>query len=120
MWVHCPCLQIHQKRASNPHYRWLWATMWLLEIELRTSGRAMSALNRWSIFPADSWLLHCSFKATYPCSEVNFLCVSALWSLSGQYLQKAILDVQTEAMQDQGAHVRKAIRYPDAPLVASA
>jgi hypothetical protein len=27
------------------HYRWLWATMWLLGIELRTSGRAVSALN---------------------------------------------------------------------------
>jgi hypothetical protein len=26
------------------HYRWLWATMWLLGIELRTSWRAVSAL----------------------------------------------------------------------------
>ena len=34
------------------HYRWLWATMWLLEFELRTSGRAVSALNRWAISPA--------------------------------------------------------------------
>jgi hypothetical protein len=32
-------------------YRWLWATIWLLEIELRTSGRAISALNLWAIFP---------------------------------------------------------------------
>jgi len=34
------------------HYRWLWATMWLLGIELRTSERAVSALNRWTISPA--------------------------------------------------------------------
>jgi len=34
------------------HYRWLWATMWLLGIELRTSGRAVSALNHWAISPA--------------------------------------------------------------------
>jgi len=34
------------------HYRWLWATMWLLGIELRTSGRAVSALNLWAISPA--------------------------------------------------------------------
>jgi hypothetical protein len=34
------------------HYRWLWATMWLLGIELRTSGRAVSALNRQAISPA--------------------------------------------------------------------
>jgi hypothetical protein len=33
MWVHCRCVQTHQKRASDPHYRWLWATMWLLRIE---------------------------------------------------------------------------------------
>jgi hypothetical protein len=28
------------EEATDPHYRWLWATMWLLGIELRTSGRA--------------------------------------------------------------------------------
>ena len=38
------------------HYRWLWATMWLLEIELRPSRRAASALNCWAIFPAPSFL----------------------------------------------------------------
>jgi hypothetical protein len=34
------------------HYRWLLATMWLPGIELRTSGRAVSALNHWAISPA--------------------------------------------------------------------
>jgi len=33
-------------------YRWLWATMWLLGIELRTSGRAVGALNHWVTSPA--------------------------------------------------------------------
>jgi hypothetical protein len=33
------------------HYRWFWATMWLLGIELRTSGRIVSALNQWAISP---------------------------------------------------------------------
>jgi len=33
-------------------YRWLWSTMWLLGFELRTSGRAVSALNHWAISPA--------------------------------------------------------------------
>jgi hypothetical protein len=32
------------KEDIRPHYRWLWATMWLLGIELRTSRRAVSAL----------------------------------------------------------------------------
>jgi uncharacterized membrane protein YecN with MAPEG domain len=34
------------------HYRWLWATMWLLGTELRTSGIAVSVLNHWAISPA--------------------------------------------------------------------
>jgi hypothetical protein len=34
------------------HYRWLLATMWLLGIELRTSGRALGALNCCTISPA--------------------------------------------------------------------
>ena len=33
------------EEGIRTHYRWLGATMWLLEIELRTSGRAVSALN---------------------------------------------------------------------------
>jgi hypothetical protein len=32
-----------------------WATMWLLGIELRTSGRAAGALNHWAISPAPEW-----------------------------------------------------------------
>jgi hypothetical protein len=39
------------------HYRWLWATMWLLGIELRTSARAVSALNCQAISPAPKFLL---------------------------------------------------------------
>ena len=52
MWVQWCCLQTHQKRASDPHYRWLWAIMWFLGIELRIYGRAVSALNCWAISPA--------------------------------------------------------------------
>ena len=37
------------EEGTRPHYRWLWATMWLLEIELRTPGRAENALNCWAV-----------------------------------------------------------------------
>jgi hypothetical protein len=37
------------EEGIRSHYRWLWATMWFLGIELRTSGRATGAL---SISPA--------------------------------------------------------------------
>ena len=38
--------------SIRDHYRWLWATIWVLGIELRTSGRVVGALNRWAISPA--------------------------------------------------------------------
>jgi hypothetical protein len=34
----------------------LWATMWLLGIELRTSERRVSALSCWTISPFLLWL----------------------------------------------------------------
>ena len=33
------------EEGIGSHYRWFRATMWLLGIELRTSGKATSALN---------------------------------------------------------------------------
>ena len=40
----------HQtEEGSRSHYRRLWATMWLLGIEFRISGRTVGALNRWAI-----------------------------------------------------------------------
>jgi hypothetical protein len=44
------------EEGIRSHYRWLWATMWLLGIELRTSGRSATALNHWAISPV---LIHC-------------------------------------------------------------
>jgi hypothetical protein len=41
MQVHCSCLQTLQKRESDLVIGWLWATMWLLEFELLTFGRAV-------------------------------------------------------------------------------
>jgi hypothetical protein len=38
----CTCMP---EKGTGSHYRWLSATMWLLGIELRTSGRLVSALN---------------------------------------------------------------------------
>jgi hypothetical protein len=40
------------EEGIRPYYRWLWAPMWLLGIKLRSSGRAVSALNCWAISPA--------------------------------------------------------------------
>ena len=42
----------YTRKGIGSHYRWLWAAMWLLGIELRTSGRTLSALAWWAIFPA--------------------------------------------------------------------
>jgi hypothetical protein len=40
------------EEGVRSHYRWLWATTWLLGTELRTSGRAVYALSHWAISPA--------------------------------------------------------------------
>ena len=40
------------EEGIRSHYRWLWATMRLLGIELRISRRAVSARNHWAISPA--------------------------------------------------------------------
>jgi hypothetical protein len=49
------------ERDIRSHYRWSWATMYLLGIELRTSGRTVSALNRWAISPAPSEVCNDAF-----------------------------------------------------------
>jgi hypothetical protein len=58
------------EEGTRSHYRWLWATMWLLGTELRTSGRAVSALNLWAISPAHFIFIYLFFKiqprATFP------------------------------------------------------
>jgi hypothetical protein len=38
-----------QKEGIKFHYKWLWAIVWLLGIELRTFGGTVSALNHWAI-----------------------------------------------------------------------
>jgi hypothetical protein len=46
----------HTRRVcTGSLYRWLWATMWLLGIDLRTSGRAVSAPNHWAISTILNW-----------------------------------------------------------------
>jgi hypothetical protein len=46
------------EECIGSHYRWSWATMWLLGFELRTSRRAVSALTHWAILPALKFLLY--------------------------------------------------------------
>ena len=56
------------EEGVRSHYRWLWATTWLLGIELRTSGRAViSALNHCANSPAPSFCI---------CKKTDFL---SLW-----------------------------------------
>ena len=43
------------EEGIRSHYRWMWATMWLLGVELRTSRKAVSILHHWAISPAPSF-----------------------------------------------------------------
>ena len=58
------------EEGIGSHYRWLWATTWLLGIELRTFGRAVSALNCWTDSPVLSLVSYfyiCLFKIHCVC-----------------------------------------------------
>lgn len=58
------------------HYIWLWATTWLLGIELRISGRTTSAFNHWAISSPWFWHLECNMplRSSLVNSFVGFLC----------------------------------------------
>jgi hypothetical protein len=61
------CMYNFILEGIRSHYRWLWATMWLLGSELRTSGRAASALNRWAISPASLQTFQAQMCSRHPC-----------------------------------------------------
>jgi len=61
------------EEGIGSHYRWLWATMWLLGIELRTSGRAVSALNQWAISPHILKLKLYSATISHTCISLSLL-----------------------------------------------
>jgi hypothetical protein len=69
------------EEAIRPHYRWLWATMWLLGIELQTSGRAVSALNPWAISPAPEVF-------TYICTSAAIVHTNVNWNSFPRYNMK--------------------------------
>ena len=55
MWVRCCCPDTPEEGIES-HYRWLWATMWLLGTELRISEGTISGLNCWAISPAPEYI----------------------------------------------------------------
>ena len=52
------------EEGSRPHYRWLWASMLLVGIELKTFGGTGNALKHWAISPA---LITTIFKLVKVC-----------------------------------------------------
>jgi hypothetical protein len=57
------------EEGLRSRYRWLWATMWLLGIELMISGKAASALNPWLISQAPTGFLNSSYLL-FPCNDL--------------------------------------------------
>ena len=68
-----------RKEGTRSHYRWLWPTMYLLGIELRTSGRTTNALNCWavSLAPWIPWLLSFNFHSVYATLDC-YLCFQSV------------------------------------------
>jgi hypothetical protein len=75
VWVFCThaCLCIsrvpvawrHFQISWNCCYQWLWGTMWVLGIKLRSSGGAASTPNHWAIPPTPTILIDACHSA--PC-----------------------------------------------------
>ena len=57
MWVHCHCLQIHQKRASDPITGGCEPPCGCWDLNSRPPGKAVSALNCWDISPAPRFII---------------------------------------------------------------
>jgi len=51
------------EEGMRSHYRGLWATIWLLETELRTSGRATCPV------PITENVIHCILNLSFPSSN---------------------------------------------------
>ena len=62
------------EEGIRSHYKWLWATMWVLRIEFRTSGRAVSALNHWDISPAPTIISDLCFSVMASWSWKSQMC----------------------------------------------
>jgi hypothetical protein len=71
------------EEGDRSHYRWLWATTWLLGFELRTFRRAVSALTHWASLPVPSFffffLNYCINKLyrdfhVFICVQLHFGC----------------------------------------------
>ena len=91
------------EEGARSHCRWLSATMWLLGIELRTSGRADSALTLWAISPA---LVLISLNL--------ILCVWCIWKhvqwMWGHYVfesQRTTYNVSSRNWKSSGLHSKE-------------
>jgi len=67
-----------KEEGIRSHYKWLWSTMWLLGINLRTSGRAVSTINLWAISLAQHFLFVCLFIYLFINFNLVFLLVHPL------------------------------------------
>ena len=65
----------HTRRGHQIPLQMVWAPMWLLGTELRTSGRAVNVLNCWAISPAPGWLVSLSFSLSLSLSLSLCVCV---------------------------------------------
>jgi hypothetical protein len=75
VWVLCCTYTFSPEEGIRSPNRWLWVTMWLLEIELRTCGRAVSALIHWdnSAAPALEILINITYHTCLVVQVPSFI-----------------------------------------------
>jgi hypothetical protein len=104
------------EEGIRSHYRWLWATMWLLGIELRTSGRVANILNHWTISPGPLfrtfyWLFYLTKRHASLVKSIH-----VIWSTSPISLKKvlkhSVWSGDSVAKSTGWAHLRTRVQIP--------
>jgi hypothetical protein len=82
----CVCLVLTEARqgyqiSCNWSYRQVWAAMWLLGIEPKSSRKAGSALNIWDLSPVPDFFLWCDLVTWAQNPSSNLSAIQVLWDL---------------------------------------
>jgi hypothetical protein len=105
------------EEAVRSHYKWLWATMWVLGFELRTSRRTVSPLNRRAI--SQSRFTTFFFKSPIlnkDCDGDQSEPISAwlsCWRDRVEGTERPCWDIPTRHMREVSVIVAPTVAYPN-------
>jgi len=94
--VHVWYSQRSEEGIGSPRYRWLWATMWVLGLKPRLSGRATSAPNHWP----NSLVLKLYFIYLFVLLFILQVWLGGSWSVCGHACVVKIMCRSEDGLQE--------------------